>query len=159
VVDETLLARADEWLGPEITTARQRRDLERIDVEAALRRLLPWPEAAGLDRLAPERIEVPSGSRIRVDYGDPEGPVLAVKVQEAFGWLATPTLADGRVPVRLHLLSPAGRPVAVTGDLASFWRTGYRQVRAELRGRYPRHPWPEDPLTAAPTRRVQPHRS
>jgi ATP-dependent helicase HrpB len=159
VADEALLARAGEWLGPELAGARQRRDLERIDVEAALRRLLPWPQAGRLDRLAPERLEVPSGSRIRVDYGDPAAPVLAVKVQEVFGWLDTPTLADGRVAVRLHLLSPAGRPVAVTGDLASFWRTGYPQVRAELRGRYPRHAWPEDPLAAPPTRRVQPRRT
>ena len=84
--------------------------------------------------------------------------MLAVKVQEAFGWTATPTVGDGRVPVVLHLLSPAGRPVAVTADLESFWRTGYPQVRAELRGRYPRHPWPEDPFSVAPTRRVKPRR-
>jgi len=97
---------------------------------------------------------VPSGSRIRVDYTE-EGPVLAVRVQETFGWTDTPRIADGRVPVRLHLLSPAGRPVAVTGDLASFWRQGYPQVRSELRGRYPKHPWPDDPLTATPTRRTK----
>jgi ATP-dependent helicase HrpB len=101
---------------------------------------------------------VPSGSLVRVDYSDPEAPVLAVKVQEAFGWLETPRVGDGRVAVLLHLLSPAGRPVAVTRDLASFWRTGYPQVRAELRGRYPRHPWPEDPATAVPTRRTNPRR-
>jgi ATP-dependent helicase HrpB len=99
---------------------------------------------------------VPSGSRVRVDYSDPAAPVLAVKVQEAFGWRDAPRLADGRVPVLLHLLSPAGRPVAVTRDLASFWAQGYPQVRAELRGRYPRHPWPEDPTTAEPTRRTKP---
>ncbi|MEV4489443.1 ATP-dependent helicase C-terminal domain-containing protein [Micromonospora coxensis] len=158
VGDAALLAAADAWLGPELAAARRRADLARIDVTAALRRLLPWREAARLDELAPERIEVPSGSRIRVDYTDPAAPVLAVKLQETFGWRDAPRIADGRVPVLLHLLSPAGRPVAVTADLASFWSGGYRQVRAELRGRYPRHPWPEDPTTAAPTRHATPRR-
>ncbi|MGB2569090.1 ATP-dependent RNA helicase [Micromonospora citrea] len=158
VGDAALLAAADDWLGPELAAARRRADLARIDVTAALRRLLPWREAARLDELAPERVEVPSGSRIRVDYADPAAPVLAVKLQETFGWRDAPRIADGRVPVLLHLLSPAGRPVAVTADLASFWSGGYRQVRAELRGRYPRHPWPEDPTTAAPTRHATPRR-
>ncbi|TDB73417.1 ATP-dependent helicase C-terminal domain-containing protein, partial [Micromonospora sp. KC721] len=158
VGDDALLATVDDWLGPELATARRRADLARVDVTAALRRLLPWPAAARLDELAPERIEVPSGSRIRVDYADPAAPVLAVKLQETFGWAEAPRIADGRVPVLLHLLSPAGRPVAVTADLASFWRGGYAQVRAELRGRYPRHPWPEDPGTATPTRRTTPRR-
>ncbi|MFF5173082.1 ATP-dependent helicase HrpB [Micromonospora sp. NPDC000089] len=152
VADEALLAAADDWLGPELAAGRRRADLARVDVAGALRRLLPWREAARLDEVVPERIEVPSGSKIRLDYADPAAPVLAVKLQETFGWRAAPRVADGRVPVLLHLLSPAGRPVAVTADLASFWRSGYPQVRAELRGRYPRHPWPEDPTTAAPTR-------
>jgi ATP-dependent helicase HrpB len=114
--------------------------------------LLPWAsgDAVRLDELAPERIEVPSGSRIRVAYGDPERPVLAVKLQEMFGLHESPRLAG--VPVLVHLLSPAGRPAAVTADLASFWKDGYRAVRAELRGRYPKHPWPQDPSTAEPTR-------
>ncbi|MEU4716356.1 ATP-dependent helicase C-terminal domain-containing protein, partial [Micromonospora purpureochromogenes] len=158
VTDDALLAAVDDWLGPELAAARRRADLARIDVAAALRRLLPWRQAARLDELAPERIEVPSGSKIRVDYADPAAPVLAVKLQETFGWPAAPRIADGRVPVLLHLLSPAGRPVAVTADLASFWRTGYPQVRAELRGRYPRHPWPEDPGSATPTRHAAPRR-
>ncbi|MEH0983532.1 ATP-dependent helicase HrpB [Micromonospora sp. CPCC 205556] len=158
VTDEALLAAAPDWLGPELGGARRRADLARIDVATALRRLLPWPLAARLDELAPERIEVPSGSKIRLDYADPAAPVLAVKLQETFGWRDAPRIADGRVPVLLHLLSPAGRPVAVTADLASFWRTGYAQVRGELRGRYPRHPWPEDPTTAVPTRRAAPRR-
>ncbi|MEU8901535.1 ATP-dependent helicase HrpB [Nocardia sp. NPDC048505] len=146
VDDAALRADLDAWLGPELATARRRADLERIDAGAALRRLLPWPEAARLDELAPERLEVPSGSRVRLDYAaDP--PVLAVKVQEIFGWTDTPRLAGGRVPVLLHLLSPAQRPAAVTADLASFWRTGWPQVRADLRGRYPKHAWPEDPAT------------
>lgn len=146
VDDESLLAAADTWLGPELATVRRRADLHDIDTEQALRRLLPWPEAARMDELAPERITVPSGSRVRLDYStDP--PVLAVKVQEVFGWTDTPRLAHGRIPIVLHLLSPAQRPVAVTADLTSFWRTGWPQVRAELRGRYPKHAWPEDPTT------------
>ncbi|MGW0648921.1 ATP-dependent RNA helicase [Streptomyces umbrinus] len=152
VSDDALHARVDEWLEPELGRARRRADLERIDAGQALGRLLPWAsgEAARFDELAPERIEVPSGSRIRVDYADPERPVLAVKLQEMFGARESPAVAG--VPVVVHLLSPAGRPAAVTSDLVSFWRDGYRGVRAELRGRYPKHPWPEDPATAEPTR-------
>ncbi|HEY8983872.1 MAG TPA: ATP-dependent helicase C-terminal domain-containing protein [Streptomyces sp.] len=152
VTDSALLARVDEWLEPELSRARRRADLARIDAGAALGRLLPWAsgEAGKLDALAPERITVPSGSRIQVDYNDPERPVLAVKLQEMFGLQESPRVAG--VPVVVHLLSPAGRPAAVTADLASFWRDGYRGVRAELRGRYPKHPWPEDPTTAEPTR-------
>ncbi|MFD1657418.1 ATP-dependent helicase HrpB [Streptomyces caeni] len=152
VSDDALHARVDAWLEPELSRARRRADLARIDAEDALTRLLPWAggDAARLDELAPERITVPSGSRIRIDYADPERPVLAVKLQEMFGLQESPRVAG--VPVLVHLLSPAGRPAAVTADLASFWRDGYRAVRAELRGRYPRHPWPEDPAGAEPTR-------
>ncbi|UJV44325.1 MULTISPECIES: ATP-dependent helicase HrpB [unclassified Streptomyces] len=152
VSDGALHARVAEWLEPELSRARRRADLGRIDAGQGLRRLLPWAsgDAVRLDELAPERIEVPSGSRIRVDYTRPEQPVLAVKLQEMFGLRESPVLAG--VPVLVHLLSPAGRPAAVTADLASFWRDGYRAVRAELRGRYPKHPWPEDPATAEPTR-------
>lgn len=155
VSDEALVERAPEWLGTELAAARRRADLARVDADQPLLRLLPWAsgEASRLDALAPERIEVPSGSRIRVDYSD-DRPVLAVKLQEMFGLQQTPRIADGRVPLLVHLLSPAGRPAAVTADLASFWRDGYRSVRAELRGRYPKHPWPEDPATAEPTRRT-----
>ncbi len=135
--------------------ARDRAGLARLDVAAALRGLLPWQCAARLDEVAPERITVPSGSRIRIDYAA-ERPVLAVKLQELFGWQRAPLVAG--VPLVIHLLSPAGRPAAVTSDLASFWREGYRSVRAELRGRYPRHPWPEDPATAEPTRRANARR-
>ncbi|MEU1467798.1 ATP-dependent helicase HrpB [Streptomyces sp. NPDC005761] len=151
VSDEALLDRTEQWLEPELSRARRRSDLGGIDAGQALRRLLPWAtgEAARLDELAPERIEVPSGSRIRVEYGGAQ-PVLAVKLQELFGLQETPRLAG--VPVLVHLLSPAGRPAAVTADLASFWREGYKAVRAELRGRYPRHPWPEDPTTVEATR-------
>ncbi|WP_055711942.1 ATP-dependent helicase HrpB [Streptomyces torulosus] len=152
VSDSALHARVDDWLEPELSRARRRADLGRIDAGEALGRLMPWAtgDAVRLDELAPERIVVPSGSRIRVDYTRPEQPVLAVKLQEMFGLQESPVLAG--VPVVVHLLSPAGRPAAVTADLASFWKDGYRAVRAELRGRYPKHPWPEDPAAAEPTR-------
>ncbi|GGV76294.1 ATP-dependent helicase [Streptomyces gelaticus] len=151
VSQDALLERAGQWLEPELSRARRRSDLARIDAGQALRRLLPWAtgEAARLDELAPERIEVPSGSRVRVEYGGAQ-PVLAVKLQELFGLRETPRVAG--VPVLVHLLSPAGRPAAVTADLASFWQDGYRAVRAELRGRYPKHPWPQDPTTVEATR-------
>ncbi|MFD7941346.1 ATP-dependent RNA helicase [Streptomyces sp. NPDC059755] len=152
VCDASLHARVDEWLEPELSRARRRSDLGRIGAGEALGRLLPWAsgEAARLEELAPERITVPSGSRIRIDYADPERPVLAVKLQEMFGLQESPRVAG--VPLLVHLLSPAGRPAAVTADLASFWKDGYKGVRAELRGRYPKHPWPEDPAGAEPTR-------
>ncbi|WP_030039492.1 ATP-dependent helicase HrpB [Streptomyces resistomycificus] len=152
VGDDALYARVDEWLEPELGRARRRADLARIDAGEGLGRLLPWAsgEAGRLDELAPERIAVPSGSRIRIDYGNPEQPVLAVKLQELFGLQESPRVAG--VPLLVHLLSPAGRPAAVTADLASFWKDGYKGVRAELRGRYPKHPWPEDPAAAEPTR-------
>lgn len=157
VDDAALLATVDAWLAPHLRGARRRADLARVDLAGALAALLPWPLPRRLDELAPDRLEVPSGSRIAVDYSvDP--PVLAVKLQELFGLTATPAVADGRVPVVVHLLTPAGRPAAVTADLASFWRNAYPQVRAELRGRYPKHPWPEDPLTAVPTARTNPRR-
>lgn len=152
VSDEALHARVDEWLEPELGRARRRADLGRIDAGEALGRLLPWAsgDAARLDELAPPRITVPSGSGIRIDYADPERPVLAVKLQEMFGLQESPRVAG--VPLLVHLLSPAGRPAAVTADLASFWKDGYKGVRAELRGRYPKHPWPKDPASAEPTR-------
>jgi ATP-dependent helicase HrpB len=150
VDDDALLERLD------VSAARNRADLQRLDLAAALRALLGWQLASQLDTVAPERVEVPSGSRIAVDYSDPQSPALPVRVQEVFGWTAAPQVA-GR-PLRLRLLSPAGRDVAVTSDLPSFWRTGYPAVRADLRGRYPRHPWPEDPLTATPSRRMAPRR-
>ncbi|MEV4216710.1 ATP-dependent helicase C-terminal domain-containing protein [Nonomuraea sp. NPDC049725] len=147
---DRLVELADRWLEPELSRARRRADLERIDVASALRRLVPWSER--LEVTAPERVEVPSGSLVRLDYSG-EQPVLAVKLQELFGWVETPRIAG--VPLLVHLLSPAGRPLAVTADLASFWRDGYRSVRAEMRGRYPKHPWPEDPFTATPTKRTR----
>lgn len=135
----------------ELGGVRRRADLLRIDVVRQLRAAIPWSLAGSLDVVAPERIEVPTGAKIRVDYADPQAPTLAVKVQEVFGWRATPIVA-GR-PLRIHLLSPARRVIAITSDLTSFWAQGYPGVRAELRGRYPRHDWPEDPLQATPTSR------
>ncbi|WP_206791146.1 ATP-dependent helicase HrpB [Amycolatopsis sp. MtRt-6] len=150
VGDAALLSDVDSWLN--LGGARRKADLANLDAGTALKALLPWPEAAKLDDLAPDRLAVPSGSHIRVDYTGDQ-PVLAVKLQETFGWTETPVLAG--VPVVLHLLSPAGRPAAITADLASFWTSGYPAVRADLRGRYPKHPWPEDPAGAVPTRHTR----
>lgn len=156
VSDEALVTTLDSWLAPEIDALAGGTPAARVDLASALRRLLPWPDAGRFDELVPERLEVPSGSRIRIAYPAPDEPdarpVVAVKLQECFGWADTPRLVDGRVPVLFHLLSPAGRPLAVTADLASFWSGPYAQVRAEMRGRYPKHPWPEDPWAATPTR-------
>ncbi|MGY1837645.1 ATP-dependent helicase HrpB [Blastococcus sp. SYSU DS0510] len=146
VDDEALLAAID------VSGARNRADLARIDVAAALRALVPWQVAGDLEAVVPDSVTVPTGSRIRIDYTDPAVPTLSVRVQEVFGWGQAPLVA-GR-PLRLQLLSPAQRVVATTTDLAGFWTTGYPAVRSELRGRYPRHPWPEDPATAAATKRA-----
>ncbi|MGX1161183.1 ATP-dependent helicase HrpB [Arthrobacter sp. SLBN-100] len=160
VSDQSLLLRLQEWLGPELEQLAGGTAARSIDLAHPLRRLLPWPEAAKLDDLAPEWLEVPSGSRIRIEYPDASDetarPVVAVKLQECFGWAETPRLLGGRVPVLFHLLSPARRPLAVTDDLTSFWSGPYAQVRAEMRGRYPKHPWPEDPWSATATARVKP---
>ena len=145
---------SDKWLAPYLTGLRRRQEILRISVEDAVRELLTWQQRAKLDQLAPTHIQVPSGSRIAVDYSDPATPVLAVKLQEVFGLTSTPTILAGRKPVTMHLLSPSRRPVQVTTDLASFWRTSYFDVRKELRGRYPKHPWPDDPLNAPATRRT-----
>jgi ATP-dependent helicase HrpB len=144
--DDALLVRLDEWLLPALTSARARRrsDLTRVDVVGALRHLVPWSQLARLDDLAPTHVTTAKGSRRGVDYtGD--DPSVALRIQDAFGWYETPKLAGGRVPLVVSLLSPANRPVQVTRDLAGFWRGSYKEVRAELRGRYPKHAWPEDP--------------
>lgn len=156
VSDSALLATLDDWLAPMLGDARRWSDLSGISLGDALLAALPWVARERLDRVAPTHLEVPSGSRIRVEYADPAQPVLRVKLQECFGLTETPRLAEGRVRVTMHLLSPAGRPVQVTQDLASFWRSGYFDVRKDLKGRYPRHPWPDDPLQAEATRRVKP---
>lgn len=158
VSDEALLRRADDWLGPELEALAGGAAVGSVDLVQPLRRLLPWPEAARFDELAPEWLEVPSGSKVRIDYPGPAEetarPVVAVKLQECFGLAESPRVAGGRVAVLFHLLSPARRPLAVTDDLTSFWSGPYAQVRAEMRGRYPRHPWPEDPWAAPATART-----
>jgi ATP-dependent helicase HrpB len=156
VSDDALAATVHEWLWPQVDGMRKWTDLARVDLAGALLALLPWERRAKVDALVPSHLEVPSGSRIALDYSDVESPVLAVKLQEVFGWTTTPTVLGNRVPVTLQLLSPAQRPVQTTRDLAGFWRGSYFEVRRELRGRYPRHPWPDDPLTAPPTRRAKP---
>ena len=155
VSDERLTETLEHWLGPRILGEDRLTDLERIDLSGALLDLLSWEQRAALERLAPTHLTVPSGSRVPVDYGDPQQPVLAVRLQELFGLSQTPTVGGGAVRVTLHLLSPAGRPVQVTRDLAGFWRTTYFDVRKDLKGRYPKHHWPDDPLAAEPTRRVR----
>ena len=158
VSDGALRESAREWLLPHLVGLRRRAAVDSLDLGALLLARLTWQQRAELDALAPTHLEVPSGSRIRVDYSDADAPVLAVRLQELFGSTTTPRVAGGAVPVTLHLLSPAYRPVQVTRDLAGFWRTSYFDVRRELRGRYPRHPWPEDPLRAQPSQRAKPRR-
>ena len=156
VSDAALLASLDEWLVPALQGARSLDDVRRADVGALLLDRVDWSMRASLERLAPTHLTVPSGSRIPVDYAVADAPVLAVRLQELFGARETPSVLDGRVPLVVHLLSPAHRPVQVTRDLPGFWRTSYADVRKDLRGRYPRHSWPEDPTTATPTHRAKP---
>lgn len=155
VDDAALLAQLEDWLAPWLGGVRSRQDLARLDLTAILEGWL-GRRARELERLAPPRLEVPSGSRIRLDYAAGDLPVLAAKLQELFGLADTPRVAGGRVAVLIHLLSPAGRPLAVTGDLRSFWDSVYPEVRKEMRGRYPKHPWPDDPWSAPATRRTKP---
>ncbi len=154
VSDTTLLATLEDWLAPYLDGATRRAHLARVDLCAALTGRIDWNRRQELDRLAPTHLQVPSGSRIPIDYSGDE-PVLAVRLQELFGLAETPRVAGGRVPVLLHLLSPAHRPVQVTRDLASFWANGYRDVKKDLAGRYPKHYWPDDPLVAEPTARAK----
>ena len=152
--DQALVKDLEEWLAAWLISVKNRNDLNRIDLASALKSRLGWQRLKELDRQAPERLEVPSGSRIRLDYSE-EVPILAVKLQEMFGLADTPRLIDGRVPVLIHLLSPAGRPLAVTSDLKSFWDRSYPEVQKEMKGRYPRHPWPDNPWQAEATRKVK----
>ncbi len=156
VSDTALLDALEAWLAPWLQGVTRAAHLARIDLAGALHGLLDWPRQRRLDELAPTHLTVPSGSRIAIDYLDGPVPSLSVRLQEVFGLTATPCVAGGRVPVLLKLLSPARRPVQVTADLESFWNTAYHEVRKELKGRYPRHYWPEDPRQAEPTKRVKP---
>ena len=152
--DAALLDTLEEWLGPSLGSARTRDDLGRVDVRPGLSARLPWNLTRELDDRAPTHVTVPTGSRIRLEYRVGEAPILAVKLQELFGLADTPTVDHGRQPVLLHLLSPAGRPVQVTQDLRSFWNSSYFEVRKDLRGRYPKHPWPDDPWSHRPMKGV-----
>ena len=140
-----------------LTGMTRLRDLARLELKKALFSLLPYHQHEVLNRLAPTHLIVPSGSKIRIDYSG-EIPVLAVRLQEMYGLTKTPTVADGRQPLLIHLLSPAGRPVQITQDMAGFWQTGYTAVKKELKGRYPKHYWPDDPLQARATAKVRPRR-
>lgn len=154
--DAGLLSTLESWLAPFLDGVTSLAGLRRVALLPALQSLLDWNQQRELDRLAPERLPVPSGSSIRLDYLAEGGPVLACKLQELFGLAETPRILDGTVPVLIHLLSPAGRPLAVTRDLRSFWDSVYPEVQKEMKGRYPRHPWPNDPWNAVATRRVKP---
>lgn len=157
--DEGLLATLADWLAPYLTGITSKATLQRLDLLNILKNTLSWGDQQRLDREAPTHLTVPSGSRIRLDYSNPEQPILAVRLQEMFGATETPRIAGGRVRVLLHLLSPAHRPVQVTHDLTSFWETTYFDVKKDLKGRYPKHVWPDDPLTEPATRYTKRRRS
>ncbi len=158
VSDSALLATLEDWLLPYLGRVSRLSHFAALDLSAILHGLLPWPLPQRLDELAPRTLEVPSGSKVRLDYAE-EPPVLAVRLQELFGLAATPRIAGGRLGVKLHLLSPAQRPVQVTQDLASFWANTYAEVKKDLKGRYPKHYWPDDPLVAEPTARAKPRKA
>jgi ATP-dependent helicase HrpB len=151
--DEALLGSLDEWASHWITGYTRKEHFSRMDLAGALRSRLSFAQSAILDREAPTHYVVPSGSRIPIDYLDGEVPTLSVRLQEMFGLHATPRVAAGKLPLVLKLLSPARRPVQITRDLVSFWERGYHEVKKDLKGRYPKHYWPDDPYTAAPTAR------
>lgn len=154
VSDPALLESLEAWLAPRLEGITRLEQLDRLDLAQVLVDALDWPLQQSLSKLAPTHLDVPSGSRVRLDYSGEE-PVLAVKLQELFGQTQTPTIVAGKIPVLLHLLSPARRPVQVTRDLAGFWQGSYFEVRKDLKGRYPRHPWPDDPLNAPASARAK----
>ncbi|MBI3607495.1 MAG: ATP-dependent helicase HrpB [Nitrospirae bacterium] len=159
LADAALQETIDEWLGPFLGEVTRREQVDCLDLLAALHARLDWKQRQRLDEGAPTHLVVPSGSRLRLEYRPGESPVLAVKLQEMFGLADTPRVAWGRVPVTVHLLSPAGRPIQVTQDLRGFWERTYAEVKRELKGRYPKHPWPDDPWKAVPTARTRPSNS
>ncbi|MBR0925680.1 ATP-dependent helicase HrpB [Bradyrhizobium diazoefficiens] len=154
--DEGLIARRDDWLVPALYDKIALKDISPGDLSDALMALLPWEMRTRLEREAPTHFEAPTGSVLAIDYEAEQGPTIAVRLQELFGLNTHPSIAAGKVPLVLELLSPAQRPVQVTRDLPGFWRGSYSAVRSDLRGRYPRHPWPDDPASAVPTRRAKP---
>jgi len=156
VADAALLAELEDWLGPYLDGLSRRDHLARLDLPEILQARLDYAQQQQLARLAPTHVEVPTGSRLRLHYDPAQAPALQVKLQEMFGCADTPAVNEGRTRIVLHLLSPAQRPLAVTQDLARFWAGSYSEVKKEMKGRYPRHPWPDNPLEAAPTRRAKP---
>ncbi|MNZ95661.1 ATP-dependent RNA helicase HrpB [compost metagenome] len=157
VSDAALLDSLEDWLLPYLGKVSRLAHFANLELPGILHSLLPWPLPQRLDELAPRTLQVPSGSSIRLDYSE-SPPVLAVRLQELFGLAETPRIAGGRLAVKLHLLSPAQRPVQVTQDLANFWRSTYAEVKKDLKGRYPKHYWPDDPLIAEPTARAKPRK-
>src|SRR5262249_36602565 len=156
--DQALADGAADWLEPAVARQTAVKKLTGDGLRSALTGLLPWPLRRRLDDEAPTHWIAPTGSRVAIDYEAPEGPKIAIRVQELFGLDRHPAIAGGRVPLAIELLSPAQRPVQTTRDLPGFWRGSYAAVRAEMRGRYPKHPWPADPIAAAPTRRAKPRK-
>lgn len=154
--DAGLAATAEMWLSPALSDKTALKEFSAGDLSEALMALLPWNLRARLEREAPTHFEAPTGTTLAIDYEAGQGPTIAVRLQELFGLTTHPSIAQGKVPLVLELLSPAHRPVQVTRDLPGFWRGSYAAVRSDLRGRHPRHPWPDDPANATPTRRVKP---
>jgi ATP-dependent helicase HrpB len=154
--DDALTAQRENWLVPALSDKTSLKSFSAGDLSDALQAMLPWALRARLDREAPTHFEAPTGTQLAIDYEAEQGPTIAVRLQELFGLTSHPSIAGGAIPLVLELLSPAHRPVQVTRDLPGFWRGSYAGVRSDLRGRYPRHPWPEDPANAMPTRRVKP---
>ncbi|KYQ98025.1 ATP-dependent RNA helicase HrpB [Serratia plymuthica] len=155
VDDESLLGRLEQWLLPSLNGVRDMRGLKQVNIAEALARLLDWQQKQRLDNALPTHYTVPTGSRLPIRYDAGKPPALAVRLQEVFGEQRSPMLAEGRIPVVLELLSPAHRPLQITGDLAAFWQGAYREVQKEMKGRYPKHVWPDDPANTAPTRRTK----
>lgn len=154
--DQGLLDSLADWLAPHLAGMSRASHWQKLDLAAILGQALSWEQRQSLDQLAPSHVRMPTGSQVAVDYSDPQQPVLAVRLQELFGEATTPSLLGGKMPLLLHLLSPARRPVQVTSDLAGFWRNSYRSVKSDLKGQYPRHYWPDNPLEAEPTARAKP---
>jgi ATP-dependent helicase HrpB len=156
LTDKALAETVGDWLAPALLGHVSLAEIDAEAMQVALDHLVPWPVKRRMEEQMPSHFEAPTGSRIAIDYAGAEGPVLAIRVQELFGLTTHPAIAGGRVPLVLHLLSPAHRPIQITRDLPGFWRGSWAAVRAEMKGRYPRHPWPEDPASAAPTTRAKP---
>lgn len=155
VDDATLLDELESWLLPHMTGVHSLRGLKSVDIYQALRDRLPWSLQQRLESSLPTHYTVPTGSRIAIRYDEDNPPALAVRMQEMFGEASTPTIAQGRVALVLELLSPAQRPLQITRDLSAFWQGAYREVQKEMKGRYPKHVWPDDPANTAPTRRTK----